>query len=942
MNTTIKSKLFHKTLIVMILAFGIIALACSLVAGWILYDHLTSEYESKAVAIGNSITTSLPEIFLKNDAATDQSIIDQYLEIKGVAYALVKTEDGQIIAHTFSPEIPEDVLALVEKNTPHIDPRTGLMETQLLQTRDYLDVCSPILMGKAGYVHIGMDMGLINTYIFDAIIKMQVILFAVLIVCVIITFFFIRRIAKPLAGLAHYANQLAEQHFDAPVPMTSNDELGLLARTMQSMAQRINSLIQGLEAKIQNATGELQDTSLYLSTLVDNMADGLLVTDEKGEILNFNPAILKIFGLEHQELVQRSFSDLLDPTTLEHLQQQKILTYSPRFKTMEFDPHTLKTGIFQNELVTHKKDNTPLCLEFSMSSIMLKCGIQCIMVVRDITLRKQAQTELETLNNELEERVEQRTRNLETANILLQKEIHNRKVTEDALQDEKELFSTTLRTITDGVVTLDINGKVIFSNQAMERLVGWTAQEVRGKQFCSVFQITINGQTLYLDRSSQDTMAFNQLESEQDALVTTRDGQIMEIALRVLPLYDRRSEIKGQVLVIRDITAKKLQETERLKTEKLESIGILAGGIAHDFNNILTAVINYIILAKKDPSLGDIARNQLEKARKAGLRAQQLTQQLLTFSKGGAPIVELTGIHDLIFDSVTFALRGSNVKTTISISPDIWNAEVDPGQIAQVVENLAINADQAMPKGGHLEIAAQNVMVDKHSGLPLQAGQYIAISVTDEGPGIAPENLEKIFDPYFTTKKTGSGLGLATTYSIIKNHHGHIDVTSRPGHGTTFTIFLPASERQACETVVTPPPKTSAGQGTILLMDDDESIRDVMEETLGFLGYEVLSANDGSQALAIYEQHIVAKKRIDLVIMDLTIPGGMGGKETVGKLLDLDPDAKVIVSSGYSQDPVMADYEAYGFIDILAKPYTLEEVSRKISRILAQPGRICI
>ena len=756
---------------------GIIAATCSLVAGWILYDHLTEEYESKAVAIGNIVTTSLPEIFLKNDAATVQSIIDQYLIIQGVAYALVKNEQGEIIAHTFSPNIPRIVLGIVERNTPRIDPETGLMGTSLLQTPSYLDVCSPILMGKAGYVHIGMDMGLINTYIFNAIVKMQVILFGVLVVCVILTFFFIRRISRPLTTLTDYANLLADQHFDALVPISSNDEIGLLARTLQSMAHRINDLVRGLE---------------------------------------------------------------------------------------------------------------------------------------------------------------HRTRKLEASNTLLRKEIQNSKAMDDALQREKELFSTTLRSITDGVITLDNNGKILLINQAMVDLGGWTTREAKGRQFCSAFKITLNGKTLYLNRSSQDRMTLNRLETEQDALFITRDGRTLEIALRVLPLYDKRSMIKGQVLIMRDISEEKRLESERLKTEKLESIGILAGGIAHDFNNILTAVLNYIILAMKDPGMGRVPRTQLEKARKAGLRAQQLTQQLLTFSKGGAPILELTGIQDLIADSVTFALRGSNVKTRISISPDIWNAEIDPGQIAQVIENLAINADQAMPKGGNLDITAKNVSVDVHAGLPLQAGQYIRIDITDQGPGIAPENLKKIFDPYFTTKKTGSGLGLATTYSIIKNHNGHIDVISRQGHGTTFSIFLPASEGEYASTSVVTPAQTTSGQGTILLMDDDESIREVMEETLGFLGYEVITASDGVEALHIYEHHIEAKKRIDLVIMDLTIPGGMGGKETVGKVLDLDPDAKVIVSSGYSQDPVMADYESYGFIDILAKPYTLEEVSRKISQILGR------
>ncbi|GAU09206.1 hybrid sensor histidine kinase/response regulator [Desulfoplanes formicivorans] len=938
MISTVKSKLFQRTLIIMVFAFGIIAAACSIVAGWILYDHLTSEYESKAIAIGNSITTSLPEVFLKNDAATDQSIIDQYLSIKGVAYALVKTAQGEIIAHTFSPDIPEDILEIVEANTPSVDPRTGLVETRLLQTPSYIDVCSPILMGEAGYVHIGMDMSMINTYIFDAIVKMQAILFVVLLICVIIAFFLIRRISHPLTTLTEYANQLANHHFDAMVPIASNDELGLLARTMQGMAQRINGLIQGLEAKIQNATSELQDTNLYLSTLVDNMADGLLVTNEKGEILSFNPAIQNIFGLEANNMDIHSLTELLDPEAMHHLEQQGILDYTSQLRSMVFTPETLRKGVVQSELATHTQDGTAIWLEFSLRSITLKCGVQCILVIRDITARKQAQTELETLNNELEARIKRRTHKLEASNALLRKEVQTRKAAEDALQVEKELFGTTLRSIADGVITLDNQGKILFINHAMEQLGGWSAKKVVHTQFCTHFNVMINGHhPLYLNRDSQDRMMLKRLETEQNALFTTHDGRVLEIALRVLPLYDKQSNIKGQVLIMRDITDVKRQEKERLKTEKLESIGILAGGIAHDFNNILTAVLNYILLAMKHPILDTIPYEYLNKAHKAALRAQQLTQQLLTFSKGGAPIVELTGIKDLITDSVTFALHGSNIKTSISIAPDIWNAEIDTGQIAQVLENIAINACQAMPKGGTLTITAHNVMVGNRSTLPLRPGKYIKIMLADNGPGIALENLEKIFDPYFTTKKTGSGLGLATSYSIIKNHHGHIGVTSNPGQGTTFSIFLPAIDTEICTSIPRTPLQIGEGRGTILLMDDDASIREVMEETLGFLGYEVITTPDGAATIEIYRQHLASGKRIDLVIMDLTIPGGMGGKETVGKVLDLDPDAKVIVSSGYSQDPIMADYESYGFIDILAKPYSLEEVGKKIAHILGRP-----
>lgn len=938
MITTIKSKIFHKTLAIIFIGFGIIATTCSGISGWMLYDHLSKEYESKALAIGNSISTSLPEVFLREDAATDQSIIDQYLNIKGVAYALVETEKGDIIAHTFSPNIPEDILKIIAKNTPAMHPENGILHPSLFQTKSYLDVCSPILMGKAGYIHIGMDMGLINSYIIDAVINMQIILLGVFSLCILITFFLIRRISDPLTSLTQYANELAAQHFDAPVHITTDDEIGVLASTMQSMALRINDFIHSLETKIYDATAELRDTGLYLDIIVDNMADGLLVIDEKGTVLRYNPALLQIFGLQDSDMPDIFLFDLLDQNAMLSLQEYGVLTYETDFQTMNFNPLIQQGTPIRKEVYTSTPDNKYLCLEISMTSTTLKCGNQFILVMRDTTERKEALKNLETLNNELEKNIRRRTRKLETANNLLKKEIIIRKATEDALEGEKELFATTLRSINDGVITLDNKGVVLFINQAMVDLGGWSFREAIGKAFSSTFQVSLNNTQLVLNREKQDARSLMRLEKEQDALFQTKENQIRDIALRVLPLYDKQSESMGQVLIMRDITEFKRQEQEQLKSEKLESIGILAGGIAHDFNNILTAVLNYIILAMKDPQLGKKAHIQLEKARKAGQRAQQLTQQLLTFSKGGAPIIELTGINDLIRDSITFALRGSNVKTSITISHDIWNAEIDPGQIAQVIENLAINADQAMPRGGRIDVACKNVLLDKTSRLPVKPGQYIEIVIKDHGEGIAPAHLKKIFDPYFTTKKAGSGLGLATTYSIIKNHHGHISVQSELHKGTTFTMYLPASPGQRV-TCSVPQCQAISGQGTILLMDDDESIREVMEETLGFLGYTVLTARDGVETIATYQQYASPETPIDLVIMDLTIPGGMGGKEAVGKILEIDQDAKVIVSSGYSQDPVMADYESYGFIDILAKPYTLEEISKKISQILNRKSK---
>jgi nitrogen-specific signal transduction histidine kinase/ActR/RegA family two-component response regulator len=388
---------------------------------------------------------------------------------------------------------------------------------------------------------------------------------------------------------------------------------------------------------------------------------------------------------------------------------------------------------------------------------------------------------------------------------------------------------------------------------------------------------------------------------------------------------------------LNDITEHKRAEEGLQRIEKLESVGRLAGGIAHDFNNILTAILGNISLAERHIEPKGKAAERLLEAKKASVRAKGLTQQLLTFSRGGAPIKEVASIAELLEESALFALRGSDVKCEFSLPDDLWSIEIDRGQMSQVITNLVINADEAMPKGGLLAIRAKNTVIEREGVLPpLPEGDYVEITVEDYGVGIPKEHLGRIFDPYFTTKQKGTGLGLATTHSIIKNHGGCITVESEPGAGTTFHIYLPASKKPVTkkEEVEEAVQAAFPGRKRILVMDDEETIRDMLSNMLSTAGFEVELASDGKEAIERYEKAMELGQPFDAVIMDLTIPGGMGGKEAIKELIKIDPDVKAIVSSGYSTDPIMADAWKYGFSAVMTKPYSISEMENTLRRIL--------
>ncbi len=519
--------------------------------------------------------------------------------------------------------------------------------------------------------------------------------------------------------------------------------------------------------------------------------------------------------------------------------------------------------------------------------------------------------------------------------------ITRRKNAELVLAEEKERLAVTLRSIGDGVITTDTHSRVVLINKVAEQLTGWSSAAAAGRPLTEVFHI-INEKTRQpCENPVEKVMATGGIVglANHTALIS-RDGREISIADSGAPIRDKESKIIGVVLVFRDITAQLRMEQELIKIKKLESIGILAGGIAHDFNNILAAILGNIELAGMSVDSTSKAYPLLQGAKQASLRAKDLTQQLLTFSKGGDPVKKTTSIGKVITESANFVLHGSPVFCRFNIPDNLWLVDIDAGQISQVIQNLAMNAKHAMPDGGEINISCTNIKdISAETPLNLPGKAYIKITVQDNGCGIAEKHLEKIFDPYFTTKQEGSGLGLSISHSIIAKHNGHLAVQSTMGQGSTFSIYLPASEQQVSHDQDQDPDKPAdVARARILVMDDEHLVQDIARQMLVLLGHRVLQAADGREAIEIFNRQRRSGEPVDAIIMDLTIPGGMGGKDAIGEILKIDPKARVIVSSGYGNDPVMANYRQYGFKAAITKPFLLEELNRAVTDVLQGEG----
>jgi PAS domain S-box-containing protein len=510
-------------------------------------------------------------------------------------------------------------------------------------------------------------------------------------------------------------------------------------------------------------------------------------------------------------------------------------------------------------------------------------------------------------------------------------DITDRKLVEEELLKNERMLRDLFDGIMDGISLLDLDLNILRVNSKMEQMYG-DQIPVIGKKCYQVYQQREDPCPWCPSILAIET-GKAQIEIVPYPSVEEPTGWI---ELSVYPVKNDEGLVVGIIEYIKDITERKRGEKELQKKEKLESIGILAGGIAHDFNNILTALFGSIAIAREALTKDHPAFDVLEEAETSMNRAIGLTKQLLTFAKGGDPVKEDVSIGELLEEIVRFDLSGSNVMPVFEWAEDLWRVKADKGQVQQVFSNLAINADQAMPDGGHLFIKLENITVSEDAVPNLNQGKYVKAAMRDEGKGIDEKDIDKIFDPYFSTKQAGSGLGLTTVYSIIKKHGGHIIVDSKLGKGTIVTIYLPAYEsKQLMKTERSEHKRSNKGNNArILVMDDEEAIRDFTTRMLKKSGYSVKTASGGKQAIEMYKQSMEAGESFDVVIMDLTVPGGIGGKKALEEVLAIDPEAKCVVSSGYANDPVMSSYAEFGFKGVIEKPYTKSNFMDLLKKVL--------
>jgi PAS domain S-box-containing protein len=658
-----------------------------------------------------------------------------------------------------------------------------------------------------------------------------------------------------------------------------------LVRVMAENGLKNLKLAQEVEDR-RRTERALLESEATLRAITRSARDAIVMIDDQGRVTFWNAMAEEMLGWEAAEVLGRDLHLVVAPRRC-HDEYYRAMGHFVRFGQGNAIGRTL-------ELSALRRDATEIPVELSLSSVMLDGRWHAVGIIRNISERKRA---------------------------------------EEMLQASEERYRKFASLTSDYVFRCSRvdqqQYRIQWMGGAVEAITGYSQEEMYEKGcWLSIVHPDdgerIGARLMAYEPGMRDSASFR---------IITKSGQVRWLKESCCC---ERGGAPGELVLYgtsQDITEQEVLHGQLLKTQKLESLGVFAGGIAHDFNNLLTGIIANISLAKVFVTPTDKIFTRLDEAERAADRARDLTQQLLTFSRGGAPVKKSASLEQILMDSVSFVLRGSNVRCEFMVPEDIWPVEVDVGQISQVINNLLINADQAMPQGGTVRVRIENLVAGPCDTLPLGEGRYVKCSVADQGTGIPEDLLSRIFDPYFTTKQKGSGLGLATVHSIVKKHGGHIGVESRVGVGTVFHLYLPAATREA------PPPrreeeKQQVGRGKVLFMDDEEVIREVACEILGFLGYGVRLCSDGAEAIEEYQMAMERGEPFDAVIMDLTVPGGMGGKEAMKKLREIDGSVRGIVSSGYCNDPILSHYREYGFCAVVAKPYNIKEMGEVMHEVI--------
>jgi PAS domain S-box-containing protein len=706
-------------------------------------------------------------------------------------------------------------------------------------------------------------------------------------------------------------------------------------------AVRINSLWQAT-AMIRDITERrsmeesLFEEKRFAENLLENSAVATFVLDPQHKVVLWNKACEELTGVSSDEVIG---TDNQWKPFYDHKRQtiaDVVIDGNPEILPHLYDKHTGSTLISDGlhaEGWYQSLNRRKRYILFDAAPIYDSRGelTHVIETLQDITERKKAEEQLDTYRTQLEELVEERTAELRKANEMLEQDIVDRRRTEEALRKSEARFEEAQRVARLGTWEWNIETDEVYWSDEVYRIFGMNARQiVPGSQ---TFLDYIHPEDRDRVKEAVSSALSGNRPYSIEARVLRSDGALISIQSQGKVYLDKNGKPAAMLGNVQDITERKKLEEEIWKIHKLESIGVLAGGIAHDFNNLLSAILGNISLARLRARPGDGIFERLQEAEKAIQRTKNLSQQLLTFSKGGEPVKKVVSLSELVRESTDFALRGANIRAQYSIEEDLWPVEVDEGQISQVINNIVINAKQAMKEGGEIKIHGENVIVDARTVLPLAPGKYVKIAIRDEGIGIQEKHLERIFDPYFSTKQTGSGLGLAISFSIIKKHKGYLAVDSEPGAGAVFHIYLSASVDQMPEKDEKDK-RLLSGRGKVLIMDDEDVILLIVGKMMDAIGYEAEFAGHGEMAIEKYVKALEGGRPFDAVIIDLTIRGGMGGRECIRELLKIDPAIRAIVSSGYSDDPIISKFREYGFKGIITKPYQVEDLSEILYSVI--------